>query len=53
MAKNKLVTLTDEDFDKIIATLSTAGIEKLSVHAMLKVIKERHPDLVEKFADMI
>ena len=53
MAKNKLVTLSDEDFDKIIATLSTAGIEKLSVHAMLKVIKERHPDLVSKFADMI
>ena len=53
MAKNKLVTLSDEDFDKIIATLSTAGIEKLSVHAMLKVIKERHPELVSKFADMI
>jgi len=53
MAKNKLVTLTDEDFDKIIDTLSSAGIEKLSVHAMLKVIKERHPDLVSKFADMI
>ena len=53
MAKNKLVSLSDEDFDKIIATLATAGIGKLSVHAMLKVIKERHPDLVERFADMI
>lgn len=53
MAKNKLVTLTDSDFDKIIATLSTAGLAKLSVHSMLKVIKERHPDLVAKFADMI
>ncbi|HLE46198.1 MAG TPA: NAD(P)/FAD-dependent oxidoreductase [Thermoplasmata archaeon] len=53
MAKNKLVTLSDEDFDKIIKTLSTAGIEKLSVHAILKVIKANHPDLVEKFADMI
>jgi len=53
MAKNKLVTLSDEDFDKIIATLSTAGIEKLSIHAMLKVIKERLPELVSKFADMI
>ncbi len=53
MAKNKLVTLSDADFDKIIKTLSTAGIEKLSVHAMLKVIKASHPDLVEKFADMI
>jgi digeranylgeranylglycerophospholipid reductase len=53
MAKNKLVTLSDEDFDKIIATLSTAGIEKLSIHAMLKVIKERLPELVSKFADII
>ena len=53
MAKNKLVSLSDEEFDKIIATLATAGIGKLSVHAMLKVIKERHPDLVERFADMI
>ncbi len=53
MAKNKLVTLSDEDFDKIIATLATAGIGKLSVHSMLKVIKEKHPDLVAKFADLI
>jgi len=53
MAKNKLVTLTDSDFDKIIATLATAGLSKLSVHSMLKVIKERHPELVAKFADMI
>jgi len=53
MAKNKLVTLSDDDFDKIIATLSTSGIGKLSVHEILKVIKERHPELVAKFADMI
>lgn len=53
MAKNKLVTLTDEEFDQIISTLAEVGVEKLSVHKILKVIKERHPQLVEKFMDLI
>ncbi len=53
MAKNKLVTLTDEDFDLIIGTLAEVGVEKLSIHRILKVIKERHPQLVEKFLDLI
>jgi len=53
MAKNKLVTLTDNDFDLIIGTLAEVGVEKLSIHRILKVIKERHPQLVEKFMDLI
>jgi digeranylgeranylglycerophospholipid reductase len=53
MAKNKLVTLTDEEFDLIIGTLAEVGVEKLSIHRILKVIKERHPQLVEKFLDLI
>jgi len=53
MAKLKLVTLKDEDFDDIISTLRDVGVEHLSVHEILKVIKDRHPRLVEKFADMI
>ena len=53
MAKNKLVTLTDEEFDLIIGTLAEVGVEKLSVHRILKVIKERHPQLVERFNDLI
>jgi len=53
MAKNKLVTLTDKEFDLIIGTLAEVGVEKLSVHRILKVVKERHPQLVEKFLDLI
>ncbi|HEV8594649.1 MAG TPA: NAD(P)/FAD-dependent oxidoreductase, partial [Thermoplasmata archaeon] len=32
MAKNKLTTLSDATFDKIISTLATANLTKLSVH---------------------
>ena len=53
MAKNKLVTLSDETFDKIIGTLATANLAKLSVHTILRVIKDRHPELVKEFEDMI
>ncbi len=53
MAKNKLCTLKDETFDKIIETLATANLTKLSVHTILKVIKDKHPELVTEFEDMI
>jgi len=53
MAKNKLVTLSDETFDKIIGTLATANLTKLSVHTILRVIKDKHPELVKEFEDMI
>lgn len=53
MAKEKLVTLSDETFDKIIGTLADIGVEKLSVFNILKVIEERHPELVEEFADLL
>jgi len=53
MAKNKLVTISDEEFDAVIQTLSMEGIERLSVHAILKVVKAHHPDLVARFADLI
>jgi digeranylgeranylglycerophospholipid reductase len=52
MAKEKLVTLTDETFNKIISTLAEVGVEKLT-HLILKVIKERHPELVREFEDII
>ena len=53
MAKNKLCTLSDATFDKIISTLATANLTKLSVHTILKVIKDKHPELVKEFEDMI
>ncbi|MDH7508553.1 MAG: NAD(P)/FAD-dependent oxidoreductase [Methanomassiliicoccales archaeon] len=53
MAKEKLITLSDETFDKIIQTLAEVGVEKMSVGNILKVIKSRHPELVKEFEDLI
>ena len=53
VAKNKLATLTDAAFDKIIDVLSTANLTKLSVHRILIAIKERYPELVKEFEDLI
>jgi len=53
MAKEKLVTLSNNTLDEIILTLSESGIDKLSVHNILKVMRERHPDLVKEFEEMI
>jgi digeranylgeranylglycerophospholipid reductase len=53
LAKNKLVTLSDGEFDDIIEILAEVGVHKLSVRAILKVLKETRPELVAKFAEFI
>src|SRR5439155_26901294 len=53
LAKNKLVTLSDHEFDDIIQILAEVGVTKLSVRAILKVLKETRPELVAKSAEFI
>jgi len=53
MAKEKLVTLTDDVFNKLIATLNEIGVEKMSTFAILKAVETRHPDLVKEFQDLL
>jgi len=53
MAKEKLITLSDKTLDDLILTLSESGIDKLSVHNILKVIRDKYPDLVREFEEMI
>jgi len=53
LAKNKLVTLSDKEFDDIVKILADVGVHKLSVRAILKVLKDHNPGLVEKFAEFI
>ncbi len=53
MAKEKLVTLPDETFDKILATLNEVGVEKMSTLAILKAVEQRHPDLVKEFQSFL
>jgi len=53
MAKEKLVTLSDETFNKVITTLNEVGVEKMSTMAILKAIEQRHPDLVKEFQEFL
>ncbi|MDD1767879.1 MAG: NAD(P)/FAD-dependent oxidoreductase [Methanomassiliicoccales archaeon] len=53
MAKEKLITLSDKTLDDLVQTLSESGIDKLSVHNILKVIRDRHPELVKEFENLI
>lgn len=53
MAKEKLIKLTDDTFDKIIATLEEVGIEKVSSLAILQAVEKKYPDLVKEFKDLL
>ncbi len=53
MAKEKLITLSDDSLDKIVETLSEVGVEKLSVQNLLGAIKCKYPELVQEFEDFI
>ena len=53
MAKEKLVTLSDDTLNKVIATLNEVGVEKMSAYAILKAIEKKHPDLVKDFQEFL
>jgi digeranylgeranylglycerophospholipid reductase len=53
MAKEKLVTLPDETFDNILATLNEVGVEEMSTLAILKAVEQKHPDLVREFQSLL
>jgi digeranylgeranylglycerophospholipid reductase len=53
MAKEKLVTLSDDTFNKIISTLKEVGVEKMSTYAILKSIEKKYPDLVKEFQEFL
>jgi len=53
MAKEKLVTLSDDTFNKIITTLNEVGVEKMSTLAILKAIETKFPELVKEFQEFL
>lgn len=53
MAKEKLVTLTDDTFNKVIATLNEVGVDKMSTYSILKAIEAKHPELVREFREFL
>ncbi|OGS42319.1 MAG: geranylgeranyl reductase, partial [Euryarchaeota archaeon RBG_16_62_10] len=53
MAKEKLVTLSDDTLNKCVAALNEVGVEKMSSYAILKAIEKKYPDLVKEFRDLL
>ena len=51
-AREKLVSLSNEAINKIIKTLSEVQIEQLSTIEIIKVISEKHPELLEELTDL-
>ncbi len=49
LAKEKLVTLSDETFDKVIDALEGVRLEKLSVHNILKAVRDKYPEITKEF----
>ena len=53
MAKEKVQKISDENFDSLIGLLAEVGMENISVFNILKAIKERLPELVKEFEDLL
>ncbi|MFZ0892507.1 MAG: NAD(P)/FAD-dependent oxidoreductase [Thermoplasmata archaeon] len=49
LAKEKLVSLSDETFDKIIDALQGVRLEKLNVHNILKAVHDKYPEVTKEF----
>jgi digeranylgeranylglycerophospholipid reductase len=49
LAKEKLVSLSDETFDKIVDALSGVKLEKLSVHNILRAVRDKYPEVTKEF----
>lgn len=53
MAKEKLASLDDETIDELIKMIKDSDIGEVNVYNLLKVVKEKFPQVVEGFEDLI
>ncbi len=53
MAKEKLASLDDETIDELIRMIKDSDIGEVNVYNLLKVVKEKFPQVVEGFEDLI
>lgn len=49
LAKEKLVSLSDATFDKVIDALQGVHLEKLNVHNILRAVHEKYPEVTREF----
>jgi len=53
LAKDKLITLSDDVFDKVLETLQNIDIEHVSTLNILRAVQSKYPELVAEFEDML
>lgn len=53
VAREKLVTMSNDVINKIVKTLAEVQIEQLSTIEIIKVIGEKHPELIEELTDLL
>jgi digeranylgeranylglycerophospholipid reductase len=53
MAKEKLISLSDDTINKIIGAIAEYDIEKISVLELMKAVKAKYPELVKEFEDLV
>ncbi len=49
LAKEKLCSLSDETFDKVVDALEGVKLEKLTVHNILKAVHTKYPEVTREF----
>jgi digeranylgeranylglycerophospholipid reductase len=49
LAKEKLVSLSDATFNKVIDALQGVKLEKLNVHNILKAVHDKYPEVTKEF----
>jgi digeranylgeranylglycerophospholipid reductase len=49
LAKEKLCTLSDATFDKVVDALQGVKLDKLNVHNILKAVQSKYPEITREF----
>ncbi|EQD33841.1 geranylgeranyl hydrogenase, partial [mine drainage metagenome] len=53
LAKEKLCTLSDATFDKVIEALADVRLQKLTVHNILKAVHDKYPEITKEFESVL
>jgi digeranylgeranylglycerophospholipid reductase len=53
LAKEKLCSLSDATFDKVVDALEGVKLQKLTVHNILKAVHEKYPDVTREFESFL
>jgi digeranylgeranylglycerophospholipid reductase len=53
IAREKLVSMSNDTINKIIKSLSEVKIDQLSTIEVIKVISEKHPELISELSDLL